>query len=216
VGRTLLVVLVAATGCTDVLGFEDVTVDDLCLQDSFDDGTLDPGIWSPFGSVVERDGRLHIALPSASISSQGIVTTVPHDLEGGALEVDIAKSVNQVGNARDLIAVVADQERYLLIDAEGGRLAFAGQGPAGTTNVDIAFDPRIAHWRIRHDTTDNSIHFETAIETSWTTRLIVAAPFSLTDVYVQFEADSFDPAPVDPGVAELDGVRVSGPNCAPR
>ncbi len=217
VGRLHGIVLVlAASGCSDVLGFEELSDAQPCFRDTFDDGSIDP-FWGTFGDVAESGGRIQLALPSATAASLVLVSNEPQDLTGGSITIDVTKSVNQGGGAQNLMAAIVDSEHFLLIAASAGKLSFGSVTPQGGASGGVAFDPRVQRWRIRHDDGDDTIHFETGIDAEWTSLLAIPAPFSIAEVRVQLEADSFEqeliPAPANPGKAEFDNFGLSAPAC---
>jgi hypothetical protein len=217
VGRLHGIVLAfVASGCSDVLGFEELSDAQPCFRDTFDDGSIDK-FWNTFGDVAERGGRVQLALPSGTAANLVLVSTEPHDLTGGSITIDVARSVNQAGGAQNLLAAIVDAEHYLLFTASNGKLAFGSVTPQGGTGGDVAFDPRVDSWRIRHDDSDDTIHFETAIAAEWSSRLSFPAPFPVDNTFVQIEADSFEqeliPAPANPGMAEFDNFGLSAPVC---
>jgi hypothetical protein len=218
VGRHHGIVLAcAASGCSDVLGFEDLADAQPCFRDTFDDGAIDVDFWEAIGEVAERDGRVHFSLPSATVTNQILTSKVAHDLTGGSIAIDVTKSVNQGGGAQNLLAAILDGERFLFIVASTGKLQFGSATQTGGSVREIAFDPKIVHWRIRHAIDDDTLRFETAVTDDWTSQLTVPTPFPVTDLFVQLEADTFEqeliPAPANPGGAEFDNFGLSSPAC---
>src|SRR5688500_19767643 len=91
------------------------------------------------------------------------------------VQVAVAQAVSQAGWCENMLELELNANNYFLINVGAGSLLFRARVNGVNDQTSIGFDPVAhRHWRIRHNSTANTINFETSADaTVWITRKTV-------------------------------------------
>jgi hypothetical protein len=181
------------------------------LYDDFDDGSIDTDKWTT--GICYHDPTWHDPLVTVQetnrieITTLGDVTGYHYNGLDSIHRYDLTAStayVEAVHCSTDLYTVTnfilyLDSYNFLFFSEEQGRL-YMGYYLNNTSNYPdppISYDPEDHRWwRFRHETDDNSIHFDTSPDGNvWTERLREDLPFGITNLGVQLSAGTYRPRP---------------------
>lgn len=183
------------------------------LVDAFDDGVLNPQVWSQsYGDPSEAGGRARVPCTTGyagartasvyTLSWSQVAARVYPPAEGGA--VSAACSLLVLSN------VGGTDAGFLVDTAQGAMGLYVREGYADGGALFPPYDPVAHAWlRLREDA--GALHWETAPDgRTWTVRRTAASPawVSRTDLSLLFEAHR------DTGVndfAELDSLNIVRP-----
>jgi hypothetical protein len=205
------------------------------LTDNFDDNSLDATKWNSAGfyegattggTASETNQRLEATPTASAVRATGYVSTSVYDLTDGAIYVRVS---NVAAFSADEIAYLShgpnDNNYYTwLVGASSlgaGGVIIARRRVAGvnTDLLNIAYNATTHAWfRIRHQSSDNSIHFETAPSSAsdppapgdWTDRAseTFSGSLSVKSGKIAIGAALFS-ADASPGAAFLDGFNTA-------
>ncbi|GGU62738.1 hypothetical protein [Streptomyces lavendofoliae] len=182
------------------------------LQDTFDDGTIDPARWpQSYGDPIEVDGRAKIP---CTVGYAGLRSASAYTLTGsGAFMRIYPPAANGAASAAASIFVQTASggtDAGFLIDTAGNAVGlYLREGYADPGAVFLTYDP-VAHAWIRIWETAGTLHWDTSPDgTTWTTHRTAATPAwaSATDLSIVIEghrdagtpnyveADNFNIAP---------------------
>jgi hypothetical protein len=162
--------------------------------------------------VTQQGGHLTLALPPNANANLGIATNGVFDLNGRSVQVDVPRYPS-APNTQSLLAVLLDQNNTVSIIATPTDLTFASQVAGTPDNMQVALDPAIRTWRIRHDAAANAIVYETN-DGAWKVQRTIGLPFQIHAVRIQLEADAFNGGAAAPGAAEFDNLVVDQGTCS--
>ncbi|MCA1558620.1 MAG: hypothetical protein LC731_08795, partial [Acidobacteria bacterium] len=178
------------------------------VTDDFNDNARDTARWnlgifskpaSGFDSqvsVAERNQRLEIT-PRASVTGNhynGYVTSSLYDLTGGSVSVEVLQATNSSANTIFAIGI-GNLHGYRIV-VEDGRLYFQALTGAGwDTQGSVPYNSTMHRfWRIRHETAQDHIVFETGSNgTNWNVMRSLPRHITLGNVRVELSAGTFTP-----------------------
>lgn len=164
-------------------------------------------------TVFERNNRLEITpIANTSVwSHNGYVSAATYDFTGARASVQVPQ-VPTGGTAYAVFTVGIDSDNWYRITTSGGILRFQDT-VAGVKNTGSLTYNATQHqyWRIRHDTTSNTINFETSADgISWTTQRTITTNLSLTAMQFELDAGTFESVSA-PGTAIFDNFHFERP-----
>lgn len=190
------------------------------FTDDFDDnargarwklGTLNTpaSVFDTNVTVAEQGGRLEVTpLVDADGSHfNGYVSVSGWNLTDAHASVEVAQSTG--GAAQTFFTLAADANNWFRFLVEAGRLNFQTRVGGALISPGVTHDPT-GHrfWRLRHDTRDDRIVFETSGDGStWVERRAVARPFAVTSLTIELGAGT-SASVSSPGAAVFDNFRM--------
>lgn len=185
------------------------------FADDFNDNSLDTSKWTvmyPGGNppVTEESQQLKITLAPNTAGYNGVYSNSTYDLTGRMVQVEVVQAVSQAGWCENLLELELNANNYFLIDAGAGSLLLRARVNGVNDQTSIAFDPGAhRHWRIRHNSTANTINFETSADgLVWITRKTVTPAFSLTSLKIHLTAGAYGTGNSSPGAARYDSLKL--------
>lgn len=180
------------------------------IIDDFQDGTIDPSLWTADPGVTETGGRAKI-VPSTSHPILGSVLPRTHDLTSSQVVgyIPTVTSNGSTGTLQSVMAVDKDANNLISIRKVGSQL-ICTKVVAGT-ETNLAFTPYNAvnhlFWRIRADATN--IYWETSSTgTSYFiqhTENIATLGFAITTVGLFFTS-GYSGVEAFPGTFQIEAV----------
>jgi hypothetical protein len=174
------------------------------LSDSFDDGTRDTSKWN-FGvlsrnssfvdqqvQVGEQSGGLTIT-PRASMTGyhyNGYVSVPTWNLTGALAAVQLVQKAS--GSTNTIFSVGIDSANWYGFRVTGTTLYLESRTAGTTTTVSITYSAtQHRFWRVRHNSGNDSIVFETSADgATWVARRTVARQIAITKVKAEMVAGS--------------------------
>lgn len=197
------------------------------LIDDFDDNTQNTALWTKQATsdpsttdalvtVLETSQQLQITPRSsfAGVAYNGYRSVSVYDLTDSAFFVKVEQvpsGATIVG--AELIAALDTTNNYVIY-YEAGNLDFGSTVAGVYSFTRVTYNSSMHRWwRIRHDSSDNTIHWETSTDgNTWTSRRTpITAPFAITALRLGVDAGTYDPV-ASPGVAIFDSFNIPGPS----
>jgi alpha-tubulin suppressor-like RCC1 family protein len=183
--------------------------------DNFNDNALG-GEWGSYGDgatyVTETNQRLELTLPNAAGGSDysGVYTTARYNFTGKQLTFEVVQPPSPVAYSAELAIVVGvdgnNQAAFVLNDSLVMRNLIAGDYNGDTY---MPYD-RVMHrfLRIRHNTSDDSINWETSPDgVQWTTRRTETRAITITSMGLEIAGGCWMSC-ANPGTAIVDNFRL--------
>lgn len=188
------------------------------LQDDFQDGVLDPVLWSQsYGDPVEAGGRARVPCTTgyAAIRSASNYTLARSQVAARVFPPAAAGATSAASSLLVLSDTGGTDAGFLLDTAQAAMGLYLRVGYADGGALFPTYDPVAHAWlRLRHDGT--SLYWETSPDgQTWTVRRTAAAPAWTTQATLSLLFEAHRDAGTD-NVAEIDSVNISRPgSCAP-
>ncbi len=190
---------------------------DVTLFDDFEDGVLNAELWStwqdPPAFGAERSGSFEVApLPGTSVEQYDGLQSAPVDFTGQRASARIVRTLTMSAGAYE-------NDTEFGIDCDAGHIGWYAEAGELSSYVTIdgtpdarsmPYDPaQHRYWAVRHDASDDSVHWETSIDgTTWTEWRVEPRPFAIDVGTVWLGAGTYV-SMVAPGIAAFDDVRVA-------
>lgn len=175
--RRLLIGLTLIILCGSTLYAQTISVDD-----NFNDNSLDTVLWSKVDpasqiSVSESSQQLRITVPQtlSAWAWNGLQDNTVRDYTGGSAQVELLQSAPAQwgGGMNDYVWLLTENgSRFEIYTLDNGNVVF-GERVSGTLYYDAAAYNSVSmrFMRIRHDSSTNTVYWETSPDgSSWTVR----------------------------------------------
>jgi len=172
------------------------------LADDFNDNSTDAAKWSivktASATVTEQNNRLEIVAPNGHNGSYQSVSL--YDLTNRFLSLELV-SVTPAGQGRQQLRVEIDADNYYSLQVYPGpptgdfRAVERTGGGSAVTRATVAFNAATHRfWRIRHQTSDDTIYWDYSADgVAWTNFTSLLRTFAVTALKVVIENQSFGP-----------------------
>jgi hypothetical protein len=202
------------------------------FSDNFNDNSRDVAKWNengtiwyqgtfnPAHAVAETNQQVRITLSGTEIGFNGYSSVGLYNLTGSHVRVEVVETGRRAATGADSIQTVlllgTSTTLYAAIYVLGQIIAFERGNPFTVTT--LAFDPAIHHhWRIRHDTGDDTLRFETSLDgVTWTQRKTAARTFDITAIRFEIIAGVALDVTANPGAPFFDNFNTTASQVYPR
>ena len=204
------------------------------LEDDFNDNSLNLAKWSANNLF---SGFTDASLPAREISQQfqvgpllagqsgshynGIRSASTFDFTGAYSYVELVQGPAASTKADAMFTIGRDANNYYRIYVEEGVFICQSRIGGPKRNLFTApYDPALyRYWRIRHDSFNGNVIFETAganpsLSGSWVARYFErwdTAAVPVTAVILEIKAGTWQPEPIAPGTVIFDNFRLAKP-----
>jgi hypothetical protein len=184
------------------------------LVDTFDDNVIDSTLWTSFSSnatIEERQGKIHIVLPSSTVGSNYalIESATTYTLVASYGFVEFSKLADLTTNAQTYFKLFdnADSTDYLIWILEAGQLAakYSVNGVLTTVKtVDYSFlDIETYRW-LKISEASGRIYWSYSSDgETWNNFTDVATPITVTAVIAELGGGTYQ-SEVNPGAIVMD------------
>jgi hypothetical protein len=218
VGRLVIVVVMLATGCRDVLDIADVDPRAFCFRDGFDAPAIDRTRWEPMDdaspvTLAIAASGLVIAAPPGIVAENGILLVDPLDLTDGTLQVRVHTVTAPDALETFFLVFTGPDSGFGFVTSEGDLVAREFVNGA-VTDARVAFDPQDVLWRVRHRSSDRTVTFEISADAvAWTTLRVLGNQSLPVAVRPRLQAGVYSPVNAAPRQAVFDTIEQTGDSC---
>ena len=218
------VVLAFCAGCSEVFGLAspqriDAFEPEPCLQDRFNDATIDATLWTVSAStgstIEETGGQLVFTLPTDA--AQNVVGTVnPIDISTATVQIELVKATEQSLDATTRFFVGTDMQHYLQLQLNDNKLVARTVLPGVDDTVTRLWDPvAFRFWAVAYDAATETATFATSPNgTTWNPMRTIQVALA-SNVRVELGVNNALMTGTAPGQARFDNFLVLTPDCAP-
>src|ERR1044072_9159508 len=168
------------------------------LAENFDDNSLDNANWTLLNpgsatAVREISQQLQITLQPNTVGYFGVLSTPTFDLSDRTVQAEIVQPISQAGWTEQYFQIEKDSDNYYQISAGAGAFVMDAVTAGVRDRTIVTFNQaEFRFWRFRHNTTGNTLSFETSSNgQNWTTRKTVTVGFPLDSMYITLQAGAF-------------------------
>jgi hypothetical protein len=185
-----------------------------CMVDDFSSSTIDRRMWGiyqqPPATIEQRDGVLRSALVDGAAAYASVYSVQDLDFHDTSVSVEVIEVPHGTGAEVLLQWVVNNRYRHF-IGVEAGWIMFGTQNGAEYATLEAPYNPGTDRsWRLRHDSRNDRITYETSSDgSSWVVRHVSARLLPLDEAYVELAAGSYM-AVNQAGNAALDNFEIAG------
>jgi hypothetical protein len=182
------------------------------LQDGFDGGSLDTGLWveSLTSATSDVTSGVYALQPSGLIAGAWgqIISVNGYDVTSCAVLVQLVQALNNDGDAATLFTISSGgwQDSVGFRVSAGELRSRVMEASVETSFVTTPYDAGQQQWlRLREDA--GTLYFETSPDgSSWTEQFNAPTPSYIAQAYVTLAAGSWAGTAVTPGEAQFDNV----------
>lgn len=218
-------VLSFCMGCSQVFGLEppqeqeiDAFQPPLCMQDRFNDTTIDPVLWNVSAdksTIEETGGQLLFTLPTDSVKNV-VGTKNVIDISKATVQVEVVEATAQSIDAVTRFFVGSDAQHYLEMRSSDNLLVVHTVAPGTDSMVVRTWDAvAFRFWAIAYDVATETATFATSPNgTSWNPVRTIQVELASTAL-IELGADNTLMTGTPPGKARFDNFVVLTPSCVP-